>query len=221
MSSLPGEALSSACVAASESLDDQHREAGGLGDQGLQGHVGPAEVGGGAHGAVAVDEAGGADADAEHGVGGAGDGGEHQLDDDRGVDAAALGGVDGGGALLAHDDLAGDVEHRGPQPGRHRQVDGEGEQAAAVEVDQGGPLAGTALLGGADVEHAALVDELGDQVRHGHLGDPDLAGQLGPAGGPEAAQGLQHEREVLAPAIRGEDCCRGPHAARHCAGHEG
>ena len=182
MSSLPGEALSSAWVAASESLMTQHREAGGLGDERPQRHVGPAEVGGGAHGAVAVDQARGADADAEHGVGGAGDGGEHQLDDDRGVDAAALGGVDRGGALLAHDDLAGDVEHRGAQPGRHRQVDGEGQQAGAVEVDEGGPLAGAALLGGADVEHAALVDELGDQVRHGHLGDPDLAGQLGPAG---------------------------------------
>ena len=97
----------------------------------------------------------------------------------------------------------------------------EGQQAAAVEVDEGGPLAGAALLGGADVEHAALVDELGDQVRHGHLGDPDLAGQLGPAGRPEPAQGLQHEREVLATAVRGEDGCRGPHAARHCAGHEG
>ena len=134
--------------------------------------------------------------------------------DDRGVDAAALGGVDRGGALLAHDDLTGDVEDGGPQPGRHRQVDGEGEQAGAVEVDEGAALAGAALLGGADVEHPALVDELGDQVRHRHLGDPHLAGQLGPAGRPEAAQGLQHEREVLAAAVRGEDGGGGPHAAR-------
>ena len=154
-------------------------------------------------------------------MGRAGDGGQHQVDDDRGVDAAALGGVDGGGALLAHQDLAGDVEHRGPQPGRHRQVDGEGQQAGAVEVDEGGPLAGAALLGGADVEHAALVDELGDQVRHGHLGDPHLAGELGPAGRPEAAQGLQHQREVLATTVRGEDGRRGPYAARHRTGHEG
>ena len=88
-----------------------------------------------------------------------------------------------------------------------------------VAVDLGD--AGATLLGRADVVHPTLVDELGHQVRHGHLGDAHLAGQLGPAGGPEAAQGLQHERQVLTTAVRGEDCCRGPDAARHCAGHEG
>ena len=72
--------------------------------------------------------------------------------------------------------FAGDVEYGGLQPGRNGQVDGEGEQAAAVEVDERGALARPALLRGADVEHPALVDELGDEVRHGHLRDPHLPG---------------------------------------------
>ena len=131
----------------------------------------------------------------------------------RRVDGGARG-VDGRGALLAHDDGAGDVEDGRLEPGRHRQVDGEGEQAPAVEVDEGRPAPGARGLGGTDVEDAALLDELGDEVAHRHLGDPDLAGELGPGGRAEPPERLQDEGEVLAPAVGREDGRGRPDAAR-------
>lgn len=55
-----------------------------------------------------------------------------------------LGGVDGGGALLAHHHRARDVEDGCLQASRDGEVDGEGEQPCAIEVDQGRALARTA-----------------------------------------------------------------------------
>ena len=147
-------------------------------------------------------------------MGGAGHRVADEVEHDLGVDAAALGGVDGGGALLAQDDGPGDVEDRCLEAGRHGQVDGQREQARPVEVDEGGALAGAGLLGGADVEHAALVDEVGDEGGHRHLGDADLAGQLRAARRAEAPQRLQDQGEVLPSTVRREDRSRGPDAAR-------
>ena len=201
-------------------VGDEHGQVGGLVDEVAQRDVGPAEVGGGAHPSLAVDDARGADADSEHRVRGGGDDRADEVDDDCRVDAAAGVRVDGGGPLLEVVHLAGDVDERGAQACGHGEVDRDGEQPGAVEVDQGGALARAALLRGADVAHPALGDELGDEVRHGHLRDPHLAGQLGAAGRPDAAQGLQDEGEVLPAAVGGQDRRRLADTARHRARHE-
>ena len=137
-----GEALSSAWVAASESfLTSTGRR--GLGDEPRRGTSVQPRLGAVRTVPSRSTRPGCADTDAEHGVGERSRVARDELEHDGRVDPAALGGVHRGGALLAQDHLAGDVEDGGLQAGRNGQVDREGQEAAAVEVDERARLART------------------------------------------------------------------------------
>ena len=131
----------------------------------------------------------------------------------------ALGRVDRCRALVPDEDVAVEVEHRGLEPRGHREVDAEAVQTGAVEVDEGGALARARPARRCRGRGRGPLDELGDEVRDGHLRDADLPGQLGPARRAEALERLEHEREVLPAAVGGEHGRRWPHTARHCAAH--
>src|SRR5690606_27826047 len=89
-------------------VGDEHGQPGGGLEDLLQGELGPAEVGGGEHGAGEVDDAGRADADAEDGL----LGGRDEFGDEVQHDGGDLGpGGAVGRDLAVGEDVAVDVEH--------------------------------------------------------------------------------------------------------------
>ena len=176
-------------------------------------------MGGGVDDAARADDAGGADADAEQGRGGGADDlvdeVEHRVDD-------GLAGVVADRALGADEDVAVEVEHGGAQHLVGGEVDADGLQARAVDVDEGARLAGAHDLGGAELDGVTAVHELGDEVGDGHLAHPEAAGEVGPAHRTDRVEHLEHEREVVPAAVGGQHGGAGGDAAgsRQCGGHE-
>ena len=137
-------------------VDDEDGQAGRVGDDVTQRHVGPAEVGGRVDDAARADDAGGADTDAEQRRRGGGDDLVHEVEDR--VDDG-LAGVVADRALGADEDVAVEVEHGGAQHLVGGEVDADGLQAGAVDVDEGARLAGAHDLGGAELDGVTAVHE--------------------------------------------------------------
>src|SRR6476661_4215726 len=85
-----------------------------------------------------------------------------------------------------------------------------------------GRSARTHDLGRAELDGVAAVHELGDEVGDGHLAHPEATGEVGPAHRADGVEHLQHEREVVPPAVRRQYGGAGGDAAgsRQCGGHE-
>ena len=136
---------------------DEHRQAGGLGEQRAQGDVGPAEVRRGEHVAVRADDAGRADTDAEDGLGREGHGvrdeGEHVGED------VGPGGPAGERPLAAVQHVAVEVEHGRAEHLVRGEVDADHLQPRAVDVDEGRRLAGTHGVGLAELHGLATLEE--------------------------------------------------------------
>ena len=199
-------------------IDDEDRQPGRVGDEVAQRHITPAEVGGGVHDATRDDDAGRPDADAEKGGGRGSDHLLHEIQDDRDDRLAR---VVSDAALGAHEDVAVEVEHRRAEHLVGGEVDTDGLQPGAVEVDEGGRLAGAHLLGRAELDCVAALDHLGDEVGCGHLADAETAGEVGPAHRTRRVEHLEREREVVPAAVAGEHhgARRGPAGSRG-HGHE-
>ena len=97
--------------------------------------------------------------------------------------------------------LAVEVEHGAAEGGVIAEVDADDLERRAVEVEQGGRLAGAGVLALADLHDEALDDELGDKVGDRDAGESGLAGDVGAGLLAGPVEGLQHERAVVSAGV--------------------
>ena len=172
--------------------------------------VGPAEVGCGAHHPERVDDAGRADADAEH----RGLGAREEPADEVGHERH--GRVAGGaveGDLGTRHDAAVEVDDRAEEALVLGEVDAHDVEGGAVDVDDRGGLAGAGVLALAELDHEALGDEAGHEVGDRDPGQAGLAGDIRPALRTRGVERLEHERAVVAARMLGQHLAGGSEGA--------